>query len=66
VGAYGVQVAAGSERIRQRQIARFRELFPGYVALRDRGLREPVVTIAAVGSIDRQSSGKLKRFVPRN
>ena len=33
-------------------------------ALRDLGLTEPTVTIATVDRIDRQSSGKLKRFVP--
>ncbi len=35
-------------------------------ALRDLGLPEPAVTVATVDSIDRQSSGKLKRFVPHN
>ncbi len=35
-------------------------------ALRDLGLSTPTVTIATVESVDRQSSGKLKRFVPHN
>ena len=33
-------------------------------ALRDLGLPDPTVTIATVDTIDRQASGKLKRFVP--
>jgi phenylacetate-coenzyme A ligase PaaK-like adenylate-forming protein len=35
-------------------------------ALRDLGLPTPAVTIATVDSLERQSSGKLKRFVPNN
>jgi phenylacetate-CoA ligase len=35
-------------------------------ALRDLGLPAPLVTIATVDRVDRQSSGKLKRFVPHN
>ncbi len=35
-------------------------------ALRDLGLPEPAVTIATVDRVDRQSTGKLKRFIPRN
>lgn len=33
-------------------------------ALRDLGLREPKVTVALAETLDRQTSGKLKRFVP--
>jgi phenylacetate-coenzyme A ligase PaaK-like adenylate-forming protein len=35
-------------------------------ALRDLGLPAPEVTLATVDRVDRQASGKLKRFVPRN
>ena len=35
-------------------------------ALRDLGLPAPTVTIATVDRVDRQSSGKLKRFVPQH
>jgi phenylacetate-CoA ligase len=34
-------------------------------ALRGLGLPEPAVTLATVDRVDRQSSGKLKRFIPR-
>ena len=35
-------------------------------ALRNLGLPAPTVTIATVDSVDRQASGKRKRFVPYN
>ena len=35
-------------------------------ALRSLGLQAPAVTIATVDNIERQASGKLKRFVPRH
>jgi hypothetical protein len=33
-------------------------------ALSELGLREPSVIITCVAALDRQTSGKLKRFVP--